>query len=29
MENKAIGEQIINGVIKEVIDIQNKYNIRF
>lgn len=29
MENKAIGEQIIDGVIKELIDIQNKYNIRF
>lgn len=29
MENKAIGEQIIDGVIEEVIKIQNKYNIRF
>ncbi len=29
MGNKAIGEQIIDGVIEEVIDIQNKYNIRF
>ena len=29
MENKAIGERIIDGVIEEVINIQNKYNIRF
>lgn len=29
MGNKAIGEQIIDGVIEEVIKIQNKYNIRF